>query len=204
MSDRVELQRIAGMVDLNRQRMVRIEEQMSRLETIMLEQGQVVRALRSVPPEGQIGGMVPLGAGVQLVVDLPADAGAVIDIGSGIQAERTRAQAADALEARQNEVGELLQRLHDEFDEAERTVRRLAVRFNESVEANDSAPASGVDGPTASESVDPAMPAGRTTDSTTVAPPTSEEDEDSNDGGKKGPRRGRRGSGFGGELTLDD
>ena len=38
--------------------------------------------------------MVPLGAGVQIITDIPSDYGAVVDIGSGIQAEKTRAEAA--------------------------------------------------------------------------------------------------------------
>ena len=87
---------------------------MSKLEAIMLEQGQVVRALRAVPEDGVKGGMIPLGAGVQLVVDMPPNGGAVIDIGNGIQAERTRAEAADALEERQNEVKQLKEKLLDE------------------------------------------------------------------------------------------
>ncbi len=210
MVDRDELQQIAGLVDLNRQRMERIEVQMSKLEAIMLEQGQVVRALREVPEDGLKGGMIPLGAGVQLVVDMPAGGGAVIDIGNGIQAERTRSQAADALEERQNEVNSLLKRLHAEFDDAEKTVRELAIKFNEAVDAlgSNAAAALGSTELLGSDEQLSSLPSIPTPQP--LSTPVSDSDEDlsiesSEQGGGETPAKRRsRGSGFGGELTLDD
>ena len=208
MADRDELQQIAGLVDLNRQRMERIEVQMSKLEAIMLEQGQVVRALRAVPEDGVKGGMIPLGAGVQLVVDMPPNGGAVIDIGNGIQAERTRAEAADALEERQNEVNSLLNRLHIEFDDAEKTVRELATKFNEAVEGLGSNAAEAL-GNTKLATAEQSTP------TPTVPTPTSSDphlldsgiesiESSEEETIESSPKRPRRGSGFGGELTLDD
>ena len=104
MTGREELQRIARMVDIHRQKMERIEEQLTRLESIHLEQGQVVRAMREIPEGGMIGAMIPLGSGVQLMVDIPKDSGAVVDIGTAVQAEMTRRQAADLIEERQTEI----------------------------------------------------------------------------------------------------
>ncbi len=196
MTDREELQRIARLVDANRRRMERIEEQMTRLESIMLEQGQVVRALRAVPDEGVEGAMVPLGAGVQIVVDMPADAGAVVDVGSGIQTERTRAEAANLIETRQTEVESLLVRLRNEFEEAERTVRSLATTFNEAVESME-------DTSTDSSEVAGAPP-------TETAPAPDQKRSMAEDGGiepdpeGENPKRRGRSRGFGGELTLDD
>ena len=43
--DKAELQRIAQQVELNRQRMESIEQQMSRLEQIRLEQLQTIETL---------------------------------------------------------------------------------------------------------------------------------------------------------------
>jgi prefoldin subunit 5 len=188
--------------------MERIEVQMSKLEAIMLEQGQVVRALREVPEDGVKGGMIPLGAGVQLVVDMPPGGGAVIDIGNGIQAERTRIEAADALEERQNEVNSLLNRLHIEFDDAEKTVRELATKFNEAVERLGSNAAEALGNtqlPATSQQLTPTAPT--PTEPEPVLSDLSDEEinESSNEESSEStPKRRRRGSGFGGELTLDD
>ncbi|MCH1591698.1 MAG: hypothetical protein L7R66_01760, partial [Candidatus Thalassarchaeaceae archaeon] len=89
-----ELQRIARLVDANRERMEALEAQLRRLETVRMEQVNALNALESIPETGSKGAMVPLGAGVQIITDIPEEYGAVVDIGSGIQAERTRAQAA--------------------------------------------------------------------------------------------------------------
>ena len=84
MVDREELQRLARMVDLNRQKMERIEQQLSKLEAIHQEQSHVVRAVRAIPKEGAENILVPLGSGVQLVVDVQSDAGAVVELQFGV------------------------------------------------------------------------------------------------------------------------
>ena len=85
--DKAELQRIAQQVELNRQRMESIEQQMNRLEQIRLEQLQTIETLSAIPASGAKGAMIPLGSGVQIVADIPPETGAVIDIGSRVQAE---------------------------------------------------------------------------------------------------------------------
>ena len=183
MTGREELQRIARMVDIHRQKMERIEEQLTRLESIHLEQGQVVRAMREIPEGGMIGAMIPLGSGVQLMVDIPKDSGAVVDIGTAVQAEMTRGQAADLIEERQTEINTLIESLKKEFDSAELTVRELAETFNQGVAAMEET--------TPSEQEAPTTPLSQEKVSTEVDEETTER-----------PRRRRRG--IGSELTLDD
>ena len=183
MTGREELQRIARMVDIHRQKMERIEEQLTRLESIHLEQGQVVRAMREIPEGGMIGAMIPLGSGVQLMVDIPKDSGAVVDIGTAVQAEMTRGQAADLIEERQTEINTLIESLKKEFDSAELTVRELAETFNQGVAA--------MEEKTPSEQEAPTTPPSQEKVSTEVDEETTER-----------PRRRRRG--IGSELTLDD
>ena len=184
MTGREELQRIARMVDIHRQKMERIEEQLTRLESIHLEQGQVVRAMREIPDEGMAGAMIPLGSGVQLMVDIPKDSGAVIDIGTAVQAEMTRTQAADLIEERQMEISTLIDSLKKEFDSAEATVRELAETFNQGVAAMEES--------TPSEELEP-----------TSSPNTQDEVlPESDPENTERPRRRRRG--IGSELTLDD
>ena len=183
MTGREELQRIARMVDIHRQKMERIEEQLTRLESIHLEQGQVVRAMREIPEGGMIGAMIPLGSGVQLMVDIPKDSGAVVDIGTAVQAEMTRGQAADLIEERQTEINTLIESLKKEFDSAELTVRELAETFNQGVAAMEET--------TPPEQEAPTTPPSQQKVSTEVDEETTER-----------PRRRRRG--IGSELTLDD
>jgi prefoldin alpha subunit len=128
--DQAELQRIAQQVDLNRQRMESIQQQMKRLEQIRVEQMQTIETLSSISSKGAKGAMIPLGAGVQIVADIPPDAGAVIDIGSRVQAEKPRSEAIDILQKRTDEVLAIMNKMKVEFDSIEETTISLANIFN--------------------------------------------------------------------------
>ena len=132
--DRAELQRMAQLVEFNRERMQTIEQQVRQLETIRMEQIQAIEALRAIPEDGAEGAMIPLGSGLQIIADIPADAGAVIDIGSRIQAERTRGEAADILSKRGDELVAVIDRLRQEFDDLEKATVETAQKFKESGE----------------------------------------------------------------------
>ena len=133
--DRDELQQIAQLVEANRERMQAIEQQIHQLEAIRIEQIQAIEALLAIPEDGAVGAMIPLGSGVQIVTDIPADAGAVIDIGSRVQAERTRDEAAEILGKRSEEIVAIIERMKSEFDDLENSTVGLAQKFNEGVEA---------------------------------------------------------------------
>ena len=133
-----ELQRIARLVEANRERMEALEAQLRRLEAVRMEQVNALKALESIPEAGTKGAMVPLGAGVQIITDIPSDYGAVVDIGSGIQAERTRAEAAEILSTRNNELTDLTERMKTEFDQLEESTMALAAEFNEKMTAIES------------------------------------------------------------------
>ena len=77
--------------------------------------------------------MIPLGGGVQIIADVSAEAGAVVDIGSGIQAERTRVEALEMLNSRNQELMQLMDQMKTEFDEKEKVVLDLANQFNDGV-----------------------------------------------------------------------
>ena len=133
--DRDELQQIAQLVEANRERMQAIEQQIHQLEAIRIEQIQAIEALLAIPEDGAVGAMIPLGSGVQIVTDIPADAGAVIDIGSRVQAERTRDEAAEILGKRSEEIVAIIERMKSEFDDLENSTVGLAQKFNKGVES---------------------------------------------------------------------
>ena len=126
-----ELQRIARLVEANRERMEALEAQLRRLESVRMEQLNALKALESIPEEGSKGAMVPLGAGVQIITDIPSNYGAVVDIGSGIQAEKTREEASEILTTRNKELSDLTERMRSEFDQLEANTIELANDFNE-------------------------------------------------------------------------
>ena len=126
--DQQELQRIAQLVEMNRQKMARIEEQMTRLSEIRMEQLGVIASLKVLATEQPT--MIPLGAGVQLPASPTGDT-VVIDIGSGVQAEKPRAEAIEILENRLNEVDEVMSTLQNEFAETEKIVAELATTFSD-------------------------------------------------------------------------
>ena len=126
--DQQELQRIAQLVEMNRQKMARIEEQVTKLTEIRLEQLGVIAALKTLDSTKST--MMPLGAGVQLPASPTGDT-VVIDIGSGVQAEKPRDEAITILEGRLSEVEEVLTTLQNEFTDTEKIVTDLATTFTE-------------------------------------------------------------------------
>lgn len=129
--DRAELQRLAQLVEVNRDRLQALEQQIRNLEGIKIEQEHAMEALQSISDDGAKGAMVPLGAGVQIVADIPADAGAVVDIGSRVQAEKTRPEALEILRKRNDELNAIIDSVSKEHDDLENHVVALASRFNE-------------------------------------------------------------------------
>lgn len=126
--DQQELQRIAQLVEMNRQKMARIEEQVTRLSEIRLEQLGVIASLKVLATQQPT--MIPLGAGVQLPAT-PTGETVVIDIGSGVQAEKPRVEAIEILESRLQEVDEVMNTLQKEFTETEKIVAELATTFSD-------------------------------------------------------------------------
>jgi len=128
--NQAELQRIAQQVEQNRQRMESIEQQVRRLEQIRLEQIQTIETLSAIPAEGAKGVMIPLGAGVQIVADILPETGAVIDIGSRVQAEKPRIEAIEILQKRTDEILVIMDKMKAEFSSIEETTISLANIFN--------------------------------------------------------------------------
>ena len=123
-----ELQRIAQLVEMNRQKMARIEEQITKLSEIRMEQLGVIAALKTLDTNQST--MIPLGGGVQLPITTEGNT-VVVDIGSGVQAEKPRAEAITILESRLEEVEEVMDTLQNEFTETETVVTELANTFSE-------------------------------------------------------------------------
>ena len=134
-ADKADLQRIAHLVEANRERLNALDQQIRNLESIRLEQEQAINALNSISREGAKGAMIPLGAGVQLIADIQPEGGAVVDIGSRIQAEKTRDEATEILRNRNLELKGILDTVRSEYEKLEEYIVSLATTFNQAVEA---------------------------------------------------------------------
>ena len=129
-ADAEELQQLAKLVEVNRSRMSRLSEQISMLEEAAAEHAQVLKALKALEAGPDAGTMIPLGAGVQLVVERSPGSGVVIDLGSGIQAERPLEEAIPMVEKRLEDIETLLSTLNEQFDSSEESVKEIVDRFN--------------------------------------------------------------------------
>ena len=69
-----------------------------------------------------------------MIADIPPKAGAVVDVGSRIQAARTREEAKDILAKRNEELRSIMETIRKEYNELEAQVVALANRFNEAVD----------------------------------------------------------------------
>ena len=174
MSDAAELQRLARLVDMYRQQLTALGEQIERLSQASVEHQEVIQALESLDDESSPKIMIPLGSGTQLVVDQLNNPGVVVDIGSGIQAEKKVSEAIVILNKRAAEIEELISTLQSEFNDTELKVKDLASKFTNDADALQ-----------AKENEEP--PKEEIEESTPV---------------KSTPKRRRRNAS--GELTLDD
>ena len=135
MSDAAELQRLARLVEMYRQQLTALGEQIERLSQASVEHQEVIQALESLDDESLPRIMIPLGSGTQLLVDQPNNPGVVVDIGSGIQAEKKVSEAIEILKKRVADIEELISTLQVEFNDTESKVKDLAAQFTNDAEA---------------------------------------------------------------------
>lgn len=125
MIDSSELQRMARLVDMNRQRLEEINQQIERIETVQLEHDDTRRALNSLS-QGK-NGHIPLGAGV--MVPIPKDATTIVDLGSGIFGERSPESAEELVSQRLEDLTELKSQFEAEAAMLTQRIEELATAF---------------------------------------------------------------------------
>ena len=125
MVDSSELQRMAQLVDINRQRLEEINQQIERIEAVQLEHDDTRRALKSLS-EGSTG-HIPLGAGV--MVPLPKNSTTIVDLGSGVFGERTPENAEGLVSKRLDDLTELKSQFEAEAAMLTQRIEELATAF---------------------------------------------------------------------------
>ena len=126
MVDSSELQRMARLVDMNRQRLEDIQLQIERIEAVQLEHNDTKQALLALS-KGK-GGHIPLGAGV--MVPIPSDSTTIVDLGSGIFGERTPESAEKLVSKRLEDLVELKSQFEADAATLTTRIEELASTFD--------------------------------------------------------------------------
>jgi len=130
MVDSTELQQMARLVDMNRQRLEDIQTQLEKIEIIILEHDDSYKALSALG-EGKKG-HVPFGAGV--MVSTPPASTVLVDLGSGVFGERNHLDAAKMVAHRLEDIIELRTQFEEEAKELTQRIEELAKHFEEAAE----------------------------------------------------------------------
>lgn len=125
MVDSNELQRMARLVDMNRQRLEEIQSQIDRIEAVQLEHDDTRHALKALSNGSS--GHIPLGAGV--MVPIPKNATTVVDLGSGIFGERSPDDAEELVAKRLNDLSELKSQFEADAAVLTQRIEELATTF---------------------------------------------------------------------------
>ena len=125
MVDSNELQRMARLVDMNRQRLEEIQSQIDRIEAVQLEHDDTRQALKALSNGSS--GHIPLGAGV--MVPIPKNATTVVDLGSGIFGERSPDDAEVLVTKRLNDLSELKSQFEADAAVLTQRIEELAATF---------------------------------------------------------------------------
>ncbi len=125
-----ELQQMARLVDLNRQRLEEINQQIERIEAVQLEHDDTRRALKSLSKGTK--GHIPLGAGV--MVPLPKGATTIVDLGSGVFGERTPESAEEMVSKRLEDLTELKSQFEAEAAMLAQRIEELAITFEKAAQ----------------------------------------------------------------------
>jgi len=176
-----ELQRTARLVEMNRERFHEVQERIEQVINVLGEHDVTATILETLSKKNHDAEMkmhVSIGAGVTLTCQHPGggEGTTIVDLGSGIFAERTWSDAAALTRERMEELGSLLENLQSQSQQLETTITALAQTFTAAAEAQPKIEEAIVD----------------------EEPTPSPEATDT----QKSKRR--RGGMFGNELTLDD
>jgi len=144
MSDGAELQRIARLIEMNRQRLGQVEQQLSQLESVSKEHSETEESLIALISSSD--SMIPLGAGVHLPITNQKKV--VVDLGSSVFAERTLESAAKIMSQRQEDLQSVIKELTEQYISTEQKVKELTASLEKEVENTTTPGATGPSEPT--------------------------------------------------------
>ena len=134
MTNQDEIQRLARLADMNRQRLTQIEDQIVRLNNVKEEHTHVSTTLDNINKDTIQSSLLPLGAGIHLPTTLKKDQTTLVDIGSGILLEKNPQEATKILENRISEIQMLIDSLTTEYQKTELKIQEITTQLSNSIE----------------------------------------------------------------------
>jgi len=131
MVDAVELQRMARLVDMNRQRLAELQEQVQRVDAVLFEHEETITSLKAI--ETSPGGHMSLGAGVMLPINKGTTT--LVDLGTGILGERTPQGAITIVQSRIEDLAEVKTQFEAEIEVISKRTEELASAFDEAAKS---------------------------------------------------------------------
>lgn len=185
MDDRTQLQRLAQEVEVLRKRLDEINLRIEQVDAVLSEHTiteAVLQALVSHDQERGVSTHLPIGSGVCLpyVHKAEQEGVALVDLGAGVFGERPWSNAKAITEERRLDIQRLRDELKEQSDLTESSLGEAAQTFNKLAEQMKKPPSPQPSTIVPSETKDP--------------PPSPQPTR----------RSRKRGSMFGGDLTLDD
>jgi prefoldin alpha subunit len=182
MVDRSELQQKARLVESHRQHLEELQKRMEDVSAVVAEHqitAEILNRLSNMAEEGKASAHVTIGSGVTLNYkhEGKKTGTALIDLGGGIFAEREWQDAANIIEKRKDDFIQIHESLLTQAGSIEQRLGTLASEFNAAAEK---------------------------LQSLNQAPEAKPVETSKTENSESKPQKRRRGSRFGGELTLDD
>tara|TARA_B100001778_G_scaffold45424_1_gene33163 strand:- start:843 stop:1358 length:516 start_codon:yes stop_codon:yes gene_type:complete len=115
MQPKDELQRLARLVDMNKKRLDEIEFQLERLQNVIEEHQSALHSIQAISSSNK--GHIPIGAGVMIPLSSEFEPSTLVDLGSGVFAEKTHEDASQLLIKRSSELEVLQNKLLNEREQ---------------------------------------------------------------------------------------
>jgi len=138
--EREELQQISQMRELYHQKIAQIEEQISKLDQVINEHEITNRSVKQLVKGDTKEGLIPIGAGVQIPIQYIEIESTLIDIGSGIHAEKSLEETSKLLEIRIGELKELIEQLVTEHATTKQAISELNHKLESTIKSIENTP----------------------------------------------------------------
>lgn len=124
-----ELQRLASLVEMNKARLDEVGEQSERIYSVISEHESAIMSISAISSGNS--GHIPIGAGIMIPLQSTNEQKALVDIGSGIIAEKNHHEAIEILEARVQELKLVLEKMSSEAQILQAEINKLSLDFND-------------------------------------------------------------------------
>ena len=124
-----ELQRLASLVEMNKARLEEVGEQSERIYSVISEHESAIISLSAISSGRP--GHIPIGAGIMIPLQSTDEQKTLVDIGSGIIAEKNHDDAIEILQSRIKELNIVLRKMSTESQVLQTEISKLSLDFTE-------------------------------------------------------------------------